>query len=67
MLKLLRFKDLRDLGIVNNRVTLARWIEHEGFPPGRLLGPNSRAYPSDDVDTWLTDRAQKTQETDKSE
>ena len=39
-MRLLRFKDLGepDLGLVNTWTTLNRWIEQEGFPPGRLIG-----------------------------
>ena len=33
-MSLLRFRDLKDRGIVSNHVTLKRWIEREGFPPG---------------------------------
>ena len=43
-MSLLRFRDLKDRGIVSNHVTLKRWIEREGFPPGRLLGPNTRVW-----------------------
>lgn len=53
----LRFKDLVERGIVRNRVTLGRWIKLHGFPPGVLLGPNTRAWPVDQVDTWLEARA----------
>ena len=59
MSKFLRFKDLRDRGIVTNRVTLARWIKEQEFPRGILLGPNSRAYAEDQVDEWLETRAAK--------
>lgn len=53
----LRFCDLKALEIVHNRTTLARWIKKYGFPPGVLLGPNSRAWTADEVDTWLDARA----------
>lgn len=52
----LRFKDLVERGIVKNRVTLGRWIRLHGFPPGVLLGPNSRAWREDEVEAWLADR-----------
>ena len=55
--KYLRYTDLVDRQIVNNRTTLARWIRDNGFPPGVLLGPNTRAWPVDQVDTWLEARA----------
>jgi hypothetical protein len=38
---LLRYRDLKERGIVNNRVTLSRWIASEGFPAGVQLGPNT--------------------------
>ncbi len=56
-MKLLRFYDLTDRGIVRNRVTLGRWIKYRGFPAGILLGPNTRAWPEDEVDVWLAARA----------
>ena len=54
--RILRFRDLKDAGIVNNRATLYRWIEDHGFPPGVLLGPNSRGWAEADVLTWLDSR-----------
>jgi predicted DNA-binding transcriptional regulator AlpA len=52
----LRFEDLKDRGIVRHWLTLRRWIEREGFPPGILLGPNTRAWPEEDVERWLASR-----------
>jgi len=34
----LRFADLKRIGVVGNWVTLKRWIEKEGFPPGIKMG-----------------------------
>ena len=48
--------------IVRNRVTLGRWIENNDFPPGFLIGPNSRAWPEDQVEAWLVARATETEE-----
>ena len=48
---LLRFRNL-----VNNYVTLARWIEREGFPPGLMLGPNTRVWRDSEVEAWLASR-----------
>ena len=53
MQKLLRFKDLKELGIVDNRVTLARRIKDQGFPPGFPLGPNSRAWTQNEIEVHL--------------
>ncbi len=52
----LRFNDLKAREIVRNRTTLARWIKNYGFPPGVLLGPNTRAWLADEVDAWLEAR-----------
>ncbi len=54
--KLLRFHDLVSLKIVTNRMTLKRWIDGQGFPPGFMLGPNTRAWPEDAVEAWLNAR-----------
>ena len=56
-LAMLRFADLRRLEIVNNRVTLGRWIDTLGFPAGVMLGPNTRAWKAVDVKQWLDQRA----------
>jgi predicted DNA-binding transcriptional regulator AlpA len=51
--QILRFRDLKNAKIVNNRATLYRWIKNHGFPPGVLLGPNSRGWAEDDVLDWF--------------
>ncbi len=53
---LLRFSDLKARGIVANWVTLNNWIEREGFPAGRMLGPNTRAWTEAEVLAWLESR-----------
>jgi hypothetical protein len=53
---MLRFKDLQARGIVKNWMTLKRWIEKEGFPPGIKLAANTRAFPEDEVNEWLASR-----------
>lgn len=55
-MKFLRFSDLKKLGVVGNWVTLRRWIEREGFPPGIKLGPNTRAWEQGEVEAWLAGR-----------
>lgn len=55
--KYLRYADLVERQIVNNRTTLARWIKDYGFPAGKLLGPNTRAWPDDQIEAWLDARA----------
>ena len=52
-----RYPALVKAGIVNNRTTLSRWIKDHGFPTGVVLGPNTRAWPEDEVDAWLEKRA----------
>jgi predicted DNA-binding transcriptional regulator AlpA len=54
--RVLRFRDLRKMGVVQNWPTLARWIEKEGFPSGRLLGPNSRCWTEEEVEAWFLSR-----------
>jgi len=60
--KILRFRDLVDRGIVSNRTTLYRWIRSCGFPPGVLLGPNTRAWPEDEIDAWIERRRRASSE-----
>jgi len=52
----LSFDDLKQRGIVKNRMTLARWIRTQGFPPGKLFGPNTRRYPLSEVEAWAASR-----------
>jgi predicted DNA-binding transcriptional regulator AlpA len=52
----LRFHDLKARGIVRCWPTLLAWIEHENFPTGFQLGPNSRAWLEADVIAWLRSR-----------
>ena len=52
----LRFADLKRMKLVTNHVTLKRWIEQEGFPPGLMLGPNTRGWREFDVEAWLASR-----------
>jgi hypothetical protein len=51
-----RYADLVAAGIVANWTTLLRLIDDEGFPPGVLIGPNSRAWCVDEVERWLAER-----------
>jgi len=54
--KFFRFRDLKEIGLVTNWVTLRRWIEKEGFPPGVLLGPNTRGWPEEQIEAWISGR-----------
>ena len=56
--KLLRFPDLKARGIVNNWVTLMAWTRDPrvAFPPGRWIGPNSKAWSEQEIEQWLARR-----------
>lgn len=56
MTKLLRFRDLKERGVANSWTMLKLRIERDGFPPGRMIGPNSRAWSEEEVDDWYTSR-----------
>lgn len=56
--KMIRMADLKERGIVDSHQTLSIRIEKQGFPPGRLLGPNTRAWTEDEVAQWLDSRPQ---------
>jgi hypothetical protein len=53
---LLRFRDLKDRGIVHSWPQLKRLQEFHGFPLGRMLSPNIRAWTEDEVDAWIKSR-----------
>jgi len=53
---LIRFTVLRQRGVVNNWPQLGRLIRDHGFPPGILIGPNTRAWREDEVEAWLDSR-----------
>ena len=62
-MKLIRYPDLVAKGVVNSRMTLKRLINSQGFPRGRLITPNSRAWLESEVDAWIAARpvARKTE------
>jgi predicted DNA-binding transcriptional regulator AlpA len=51
-----RFRDLRTSGICDNWQQLFRLIEDHGFPAGRLISPNCRAWTVDEVTSWIASR-----------
>ena len=57
-MKLLRFSDLRARQIVLNRTTLRRWLSlpRDPFPAPIRLGPNTAAWPEDEVLAWIERR-----------
>ena len=67
MTKWLRFADLKANGIVRNRATLSRWIRNLGFPPGVMIGLNTRAWPEAQIEAWLAERARASAETEAPE
>jgi predicted DNA-binding transcriptional regulator AlpA len=56
MTKLLRFRDLQQRGVVKSWPMLQRRVARDGFPRGRMLGPNSRAWTEDEIEKWLASR-----------
>ena len=52
----LRFRDLKARGIVGTWPTFKRRIERDGFPPGRMIGPNTRAWTEEEIDEWYRSR-----------
>lgn len=56
MTRLLRFRDLKERQIVQSWPQLRRMVQRYGFPPGLLLGPNTRAWREDEVEHWLVAR-----------
>jgi hypothetical protein len=63
----LRFRDLQDRGIVNNRATLKNWQAKYGFPLGQLTGPNSRTWDEEtEIKPWLTSRPTALKSTPRS-
>jgi hypothetical protein len=51
-LPLLRFDDLKRLGIVQTWTSLNLWIDTKGFPPGRLIG-RFRTWTTAEVMRWI--------------
>jgi hypothetical protein len=56
MTAFLRFSDLKARNLFNNWPTLNERIKRDGFPPGRLIGPNMRAWTEEEVADWLATR-----------
>jgi len=56
MTVLLRFADLKANGICNSWPQLKRLQQLHGFPLGRMLSPNIRAWTLAEIDAWLTSR-----------
>jgi hypothetical protein len=53
----LRFSDLQRRGIVKSWPQLKRMQEDHGFPPGRLITPNTRVWDEEEeIAPWLASR-----------
>jgi hypothetical protein len=53
--KVLRFADLKELGIVRNWPSVRRLIDNHGFPPGYYI-LSARVWDADAVEAWLEGR-----------
>jgi hypothetical protein len=56
MIIILRFRDLKERGIVNSWPQLKRLQTEQGFPLGRMLSPNIRAWSEDEIEAWFAER-----------
>jgi hypothetical protein len=58
---LIRFRYLQEQGIFNDRMALARAIDHYGFPKPIALGDNTLAWDLEkEVEPWLKSRPRRT-------
>jgi Prophage CP4-57 regulatory protein (AlpA) len=56
MTVLLRFGDLVSRGVVSSWPQLKRLQQLHGFPLGRMLSPNTRAWTEAEIDEWISTR-----------
>jgi predicted DNA-binding transcriptional regulator AlpA len=54
--KWLRFQDLKTRGLVNSWPALTNKIRTQDFPPGRMLGPNTRAWSVEEIEAFEESR-----------
>jgi predicted DNA-binding transcriptional regulator AlpA len=52
-----RFDDIVAAGLVQNRTSLGRLINEEGFPPGMMIGANTRVWRVSDIEAWIATRS----------
>jgi hypothetical protein len=52
----LRYRHLVDRGLFKNRQELRRLQDRQGFPLGRLLGPNTRIWTEEEIETYIASR-----------
>jgi hypothetical protein len=55
-LKVYRFRDLKDRGLVNSWAQLQRMIRKYNFPMGRMLTPQCRVWTPEELEAWLASR-----------
>jgi predicted DNA-binding transcriptional regulator AlpA len=53
---LLRFADLKKLGIAHSYTQINRMVASVGFPPGRLLSRQCRVWTESELRKWLDSR-----------
>lgn len=56
---LVRYRYLKERGIVNDRMALARAIEKYDFPKPMALGENTLAWSLEEVEIWLKSRPRR--------
>jgi hypothetical protein len=56
LVSLLRFLDLQQRNIVKSWPQLKRLQENYGFPKGRMIGANTRAWTHQEIDEWVATR-----------
>jgi predicted DNA-binding transcriptional regulator AlpA len=52
----LRFRDLKARGIIASWPILRRRVDHDGFPPGKKVGPNTRIWEETEISEWIDSR-----------
>jgi hypothetical protein len=55
-MKLLRFKHLKEDGVVESWPQLKRLVDGYGFPSGRYIGPNTRVWTPEEIAAYLESR-----------
>jgi len=51
-----RYDDLVAAGLVGSWTQLLRMIDDDDFPPGTMIGRNTRAWRADEIEAWLASR-----------
>jgi predicted DNA-binding transcriptional regulator AlpA len=60
--RFIRFKELKERGVFNDRMDAARKID-AGFPPPYEMSPNVLAWDDEEVEQWLASRPRRTPKT----